>query len=105
MTGGSRDRRACRRACPRNRRKGPTARGADRRAATTAAKVRAQRSKQQGAQQPAGTKNLRDTNVEPREENPKASQESLINIFCGAPAPAMSTLSFPEATGDETRLD
>ena len=47
----------------------------------------------------------RDTNVEPREENPKASQESLINIFCGAPAPAMSTLSFPEATGDETRLD
>ena len=37
MTGGARDRRACRRACPRNRRKGPTARGADRRAATTAA--------------------------------------------------------------------
>ena len=39
---------------------------------------------QQGAQQPAGTKNLRETNVELREENPKPSQENLINIFCGA---------------------
>ncbi len=35
--------------------------------------------------QPAGTKNLRETNVELREENPKTSQENLINIFCGAP--------------------
>ena len=33
----------------------------------------------------AGTKNLRETNVELREENPKTSQEALINFFCGAP--------------------
>ena len=92
MTCGARTRRAC----PRASRKEDN--GADRRSDHSD-------KTQQGAQQPAGTKNLRDTNVEPREENPKASQESLINIFCGAPAPAMSTLSFPEATGDETRLD
>ena len=40
---------------------------------------------QQGAQQPAATEDLRETNVELREENPKASPENLINTFCGAP--------------------
>ena len=41
---------------------------------------------QQGAQQPAATENLRETNVELREENPKTSPENLISIlFCGAP--------------------
>ena len=40
---------------------------------------------QQGAQQPAATENLRETNVELREENPKTSPENLINTFCGAP--------------------
>ena len=64
---------------PRTRRKGPTARTAT---ATTAA----QRTTQQGAQQPAGTKNLRETsNAELREENPKSSPENFINTFCGAP--------------------
>ncbi len=29
--------------------------------------------------------NLRETNVELREENPKTSPENLINTFCGAP--------------------
>ena len=41
---------------------------------------------QQGAQQPAGAKNLRETSVELREENPKTSQENLINI-CFAATP------------------
>ena len=36
---------------------------------------------QQGAQQPAATENLRETNVELREENPKTSPENLINTF------------------------
>ena len=40
---------------------------------------------QQGAQQPPATENLRETNVELREENPKTSPENLINTFCGAP--------------------
>ena len=40
---------------------------------------------QQGAQQPADTENLRETNVHQREENPKTSPENLINTFCGAP--------------------
>ena len=40
---------------------------------------------QQGAQQPAATENLRETNVELREENPKTSPENLIHTFCGAP--------------------
>jgi hypothetical protein len=31
------------------------------------------------------TENLRETNVELREENPKTSPENLINTFCGAP--------------------
>ena len=39
----------------------------------------------QGAQQPPATENLRETNVELREENPKTSPENLINTFCGAP--------------------
>ena len=73
MTGGASDRRAC----PRTRRKGPTAR--------TAAAADHSGITQQGAQQPAGTKNLRETNVELREENPKTSPENLINTFCGAP--------------------
>ena len=34
---------------------------------------------------PAATENLRETNVELREENPKTSPENLINTFCGAP--------------------
>jgi hypothetical protein len=39
---------------------------------------------QQGAQQRAGTKNLRETNAELREENPKTSQqENLIDLFAG----------------------
>ena len=71
MTGGASDRRAC----PRTRRKGPTAR-------TGTAPTAAQGSK---AQQPAATENLRETNVELREENPKTSPENLINTFCGAP--------------------
>ena len=71
MTGGVRDRRAC----PRTRRKGPTARPPQR--------PQQQQKLQQGAQQRAGTKNLRETNIELREENPKTSQENLIN-FCGA---------------------
>ena len=29
--------------------------------------------------------NLRETNVELREENPKTSPENLISTFCGAP--------------------
>ena len=75
MTGGASDRRAC----PRPRRKGPTAR-------TATAPTAAQRSKEQeGAQQPAASENLRETNVELREENPKTSPEDLINTFCGAP--------------------
>ncbi len=40
---------------------------------------------QQGAQQPADTENLRETDVQQREENPKTSPENLINTFCGAP--------------------
>jgi hypothetical protein len=40
---------------------------------------------QQGAQQPAATENLRETNVELREENPKTSPENLINTLFGAP--------------------
>ena len=36
---------------------------------------------QQGAQQPPATENLRETNVELREENPKTSPENLINTF------------------------
>ena len=40
---------------------------------------------QQGAQQPPATENLRETNVELREENPKTSPENIINTFCGAP--------------------
>ena len=71
MTCGVRDRRAC----PRTRRKGPTARPPQR--------PQQQQKLQQGAQQRAGTKNLRETNIELREENPKTSQENLIN-FCGA---------------------
>ena len=70
MTGGASDRRAC----PRTRRKGPTAR-------TATAPTAAQRSKAHSRQQPAATENLRETNVEPREENPKTSPENLINIF------------------------
>ena len=31
------------------------------------------------------TENLRETNVELREENPKTSPENLIITFCGAP--------------------
>ena len=57
---------------------------------------------QQGAQQPAGKKNLRETNVELREENPKTSQENLINIcFAGLHERAI----LPEATGRCKRLD
>ena len=73
MTGGARDRRAC----PRTRRKGPTAR--------TGRHSAHSGTTQQGAQQPAATENLRETNVELREENPKTSPENLINTFCGAP--------------------
>ena len=40
---------------------------------------------QHGAQQPAAAENLRETNVEQGEENPKTSPENLINTFCGAP--------------------
>ena len=40
---------------------------------------------QHGAQQPVDAENLRETNVELREENPKTSPENLINTFCGAP--------------------
>ena len=65
-----------RRACPRASRKEDN--GADRRSDHSD-------KTQQGAQQPAGTKNLRETNVELREENPKTSPENLINTFCGAP--------------------
>ena len=59
---------------------------------------------QQGAQQPAGTKNLRETNVELREENPrlpKTSQENIIGIFAGLHERAI----LPEATGRCKRLD
>jgi hypothetical protein len=52
---------------------------------------------QQGAQQPAATENLRETNVEPREENPKTSPENLINTFLRG---SMSALSFPKLPGD-----
>ena len=50
---------------------------------------------QQGAQQPAGTgtKNLRENNVEPREENPKTSQEKTSSTFLRG---SMSALSFPK---------
>ncbi len=40
---------------------------------------------QQGAHQPADAENLRETNVQQREENPKTSPKNLINTFCGAP--------------------
>ena len=45
----------------------------------------AQRSKARTAarQQLDATENLRETNVELREENPKTSPEDLVNIFCG----------------------
>ena len=39
------------------------------------------------------TKNLRETNVELREKNPKTSQENLINIFCGATLLALVAFS------------
>ena len=52
---------------------------------------------QQGAQQPAATENLRETNVELREENPKTSPENLINTFLRG---SLSALSFPKLPGD-----
>ena len=53
-------------------------------------------------QQPPATENLRETNlretnVELREENPKASPENLINIFLRG---SLSALSFPKLPGD-----
>ena len=56
---------------------------------------------QQGAQQPAGTKNLRETNVELREENLKTSPENLIITFAGL----LERAILPEATGRCKRLD
>ena len=50
---------------------------------------------QQGAQQPAGTKSLRETNVELREENLKTSPENLIITFAGL----LERAILPEATG------
>ena len=47
---------------------------------------------QQGAQQPAGTKNLREANVELREEHPKTSQENSSTFLRGS----MSAISFPK---------
>ena len=52
---------------------------------------------QQGAQQPAGTKSLRETNVELREENLKTSPENLIILLLRG---FLSALSFPKLPGD-----
>jgi hypothetical protein len=53
--------------------------------------------------QPAGTKNLRETNVELREENPKTSQENNSSTFLRG---SMSALSFPKLPGERCkRLD
>ena len=52
---------------------------------------------QHGAQQPAAAENLRETNVEQGEENPKTSPENLINTFLRG---SMSALSFPKLPGD-----
>jgi hypothetical protein len=48
--------------------------------------------------QPAGTKNLRETNVELREENPKTSQENNSSTFF---AGLHERAILPEATGRE----
>ena len=52
---------------------------------------------QQGAQQPAGAKNPRETNVELREENLKTSPENLIILLLRG---FLSALSFPKLPGD-----
>ena len=55
---------------------------------------------QHGAQQPVAAENLRETNVEQGEENPKTSPENLINTFCGAPCSMIHERAIlPEATG------
>ena len=54
---------------------------------------------QQGAQQPPATENLRETNVEQGEENPKTSPENRKphqHFLRGS----MSALSFPKLPGD-----
>ena len=72
MTGGARDRRAC----PRTPAEKDQRRGRHSAHSGTM---------QQGAHQPADAENLRETNVQQREENPKTSPKNLINTFCGAP--------------------
>ena len=85
-----------RRACPRTRRKGPTANGADRRSRSDHSGTT-----QQGAQQPPATENLRETNVElrrrakgrePKDQSRKPHQYILRG--------SMSALSFPKLPGD-----
>ena len=56
---------------------------------------------QHGAQQPVDAENLRETNVELREENPKTSPENLIITSAGL----LERAILPEATGRCRRLD